>query len=215
MSKRTHDSKGPQRKRTRSALGEDELARVLDIAEAEFAEHGFEDASFNGIIARAGISKGSMYYRFRDKADLFAAVLARAAGVLATVVGPWQPAAHAAGYREQLSAVVLRVFAVVAHDPTMAQVVRVVARIPDALVRLTADQQEAALAWTTAVLRDGQRVGAVRSDLPVGFLASAALGLGQGMDRYMLQQLEHTDPEQLMALLAGSIDIFLRALAPP
>ncbi|MCA9532218.1 MAG: TetR/AcrR family transcriptional regulator, partial [Myxococcales bacterium] len=172
-------------------------------------------ASFNGIIARAGISKGSMYYRFRDKADLFAAVLARAAGVLATVVGPWQPAAHATGYREQLSAVVLRVFDVVARDPAMAQVVRVVARIPDALVRLTADQQEAALAWTTAVLRDGQRVGAVRSDLPVGFLASAALGLGQGMDRYMLQQLEHTDPEQLMALLAGSIDIFLRALAPP
>jgi AcrR family transcriptional regulator len=44
---------------------------ILDVAAAEFAAHGFTDASYNRIIQRAGISKGAMYYYFDDQEDLF------------------------------------------------------------------------------------------------------------------------------------------------
>ena len=33
--------------------------------------HGFENASLNRIIKKAGISKGAMYYYFDDKMDLY------------------------------------------------------------------------------------------------------------------------------------------------
>ena len=48
---------------------------ILDAASEEFAANGFEGASYNRIIAGAGISKGAMYYYFADKDDLFRTVL--------------------------------------------------------------------------------------------------------------------------------------------
>ena len=52
---------------------------ILDAAAEEFAARGFEAASYNRIIERAGTSKGAMYYYFEDKADLFTTVVAEAA----------------------------------------------------------------------------------------------------------------------------------------
>ena len=45
--------------------------RILDVSKQEFAMHGYEDASYNKIIQKIGISKGSMYYYFENKEDLF------------------------------------------------------------------------------------------------------------------------------------------------
>ena len=45
--------------------------RILDASKKEFANLGYEDASYNKIIKKIGISKGSMYYYFENKEDLF------------------------------------------------------------------------------------------------------------------------------------------------
>ncbi len=44
---------------------------LLDAALAEFSRKSYEEASINRIIANAGISKGTFYYHFKDKADLY------------------------------------------------------------------------------------------------------------------------------------------------
>ena len=44
---------------------------LLDAALAEFSKRSYEQASINRIIANAGISKGTFYYHFKDKADLY------------------------------------------------------------------------------------------------------------------------------------------------
>ena len=51
--------------------------QLLDIALARFAAEGLERASLNEILTEAGLSKGSYYYYFEDKEDLFATVLER------------------------------------------------------------------------------------------------------------------------------------------
>ena len=48
---------------------------ILTAALEAFASHGFDGASYNQIIEKAGISKGAMYYYFDDKEDLFATVV--------------------------------------------------------------------------------------------------------------------------------------------
>ena len=48
---------------------------ILEIAAEEFSLKGFDGASFNRIIERAGLSKGAAYYYFDDKADLFDTVI--------------------------------------------------------------------------------------------------------------------------------------------
>ncbi len=48
----------------------DEQTKIIDAALDEFADKDFEAASLNSIIAKAGISKGSMYHYFANKEDL-------------------------------------------------------------------------------------------------------------------------------------------------
>lgn len=50
-------------------------ARLLQAAAQEFSSSSYDSASLNRIIEQAGISKGSLYYYFDDKEDLFRAVL--------------------------------------------------------------------------------------------------------------------------------------------
>jgi AcrR family transcriptional regulator len=56
-------------------LPDERRAHLLQVAAAEFAEKGFEAASLNAILAAAALSKGSYYYYFVDKEDLYAEAL--------------------------------------------------------------------------------------------------------------------------------------------
>jgi AcrR family transcriptional regulator len=49
--------------------------RLIDAAIEEFAEHGFDAASYNKIIERSGLSKGTVYYYFDNKDSLLETVL--------------------------------------------------------------------------------------------------------------------------------------------
>ena len=55
--------------------GESEAKRqqILDGALVIFAAHGFEGASMSAIARESGVSKGTLYNYFTNKADLFAA----------------------------------------------------------------------------------------------------------------------------------------------
>jgi AcrR family transcriptional regulator len=50
-------------------------ARLLDVASELFMARGFEGTSVDAVAEAAGVSKPTVYARYRDKRDLFAAVL--------------------------------------------------------------------------------------------------------------------------------------------
>lgn len=49
-------------------------ADVLDAAENLFAEKGFQATSMDQIARRAGVTRGAIYWHFRDKGDLLSAL---------------------------------------------------------------------------------------------------------------------------------------------
>lgn len=51
--------------------------RLLDAAELLFQEHGVSHTSLGDIAAAAGTTRGAIYWHFRDKADLFNAMIDR------------------------------------------------------------------------------------------------------------------------------------------
>lgn len=53
----------------------DRRKELLEAAMDEFAAKSYEEASLNNIIKNAGISKGTFYYHFRDKEDLYLNIL--------------------------------------------------------------------------------------------------------------------------------------------
>ncbi len=52
----------------------DKQRRVLDEAQREFADNGFQGASMNRLAARLGIAKGSLFKYFGSKERLFGAM---------------------------------------------------------------------------------------------------------------------------------------------
>src|ERR1700731_1343596 len=50
-------------------------ARLLDVATTLFMERGFDGTSIDAVAEAAVVSKPTVYARYRDKRDLFAAVL--------------------------------------------------------------------------------------------------------------------------------------------
>ena len=55
----------------------DQSQALYDAALTEFAAHSFKDASLNEILKTAGMNKGSFYYRFQDKMELYLSLLYR------------------------------------------------------------------------------------------------------------------------------------------
>ncbi len=68
-------------------LAEDEKNNIIEAALDEFSEKDFEAASLNNIIARAGISKGSMYHYFNNKEDLYLYVIEYAMAIKSQFLG--------------------------------------------------------------------------------------------------------------------------------
>jgi AcrR family transcriptional regulator len=51
--------------------------RLIEVATTLFMERGFDGVSVDAVAEAAGVSKPTVYARYRDKADLFRAVLQR------------------------------------------------------------------------------------------------------------------------------------------
>ena len=51
--------------------------RILDMAEREFHRHGVSRTSLEQVARAAGVTRGAVYWHFRNKADLFNAMMNR------------------------------------------------------------------------------------------------------------------------------------------
>lgn len=165
---------------------------ILDVAAAEFAEHGFDAASYNRIIERAGISKGTAYYYFEGKDDLYATVLETSLAGLVERVGAWTRPGDAEAFWQQLRGAYFRMLDVVAGDERSARLIRGMSqargnpRLQEVWLRLEAPLA----AWLGRVLADGRKAGAVRTDVPEDLLLAALTGMAQATDFWLLEQWE-------------------------
>jgi AcrR family transcriptional regulator len=71
----------PQPRRTEHAT--DTRAALVEAARRLFAAQGYDSTGTEQIVADARVTRGALYHHFRDKADLFRAVMAEAAASVA------------------------------------------------------------------------------------------------------------------------------------
>jgi AcrR family transcriptional regulator len=198
-------------------LAREKRERLLDVAAQEFAAHGFADASINRILERAGMSKGGAYYYFEDKVDLFAAVVQHCDERLGIVDRAVDPAALTAEtfwptfarlHRQPL----LRSF----EQPWLFAAMHAAGRLPpEALAREPlASFARRLVGWVMAVVKRGQEVGAIRSDLPDELIFAWLDALDEASDRWLLARWEHLDREMVGQVSDQTVDAMRRALAP-
>lgn len=85
-----------QRRRAKQPRAQTTVTAILDAAAQVLVRDGYVNASTNRIAERAGVSVGSVYEYFRNKEDLFDALIQRQAGdtlsrIVAEAPAPGQP----------------------------------------------------------------------------------------------------------------------------
>jgi AcrR family transcriptional regulator len=82
----------------------DTRGALVAAARRLFAERGFDGTGTEQIVAEARVTRGALYHHFRDKADIFRAAMAEAAGDVATRLIDEQLAAEAASPMTEIRA---------------------------------------------------------------------------------------------------------------
>lgn len=183
---------------------------------ALFMERGFAASSMDAIAERAGVSKVTLYARFKDKESLFTAALAMRCGEF---VGPelFEPGAGG-GVRAQLALIASRFLQLVVSTDSVAMLVLI-------SKESTRSPQLATLFFETAVLPMKRHMDAfLRREAQAGRLAIADpdgaawrfLGAVKGQPhlRAMLGLPLPAEPE-LRRHVEACVDEFLRLHAGP
>ena len=192
--------------------------RILETAATEFAARGFEGVSLNQLIDRLGMSKGSFYYYFDDKADLFTTVADLAWAIVLPVEQIDLEALNAEGYWSSLEALMQDARGRVRSNPWLVGFTRLMYDPPEvAGVRASlAEKFAEARQWQAELIRRGQELGTVRNDLPVELLQALLVGADEAGDRWFVSNWDLLGEDEVERLFQEVFAIFKRMLeAPP
>lgn len=189
---------------------------ILDAAGREFAAHGFEQASLNGIIADAGVSKGAFYYYFDDKADLFATVLEELDDEYNWRAALDVSGLDADGYWERLAGMTGQAVADARERPWLMDIGKAFYGIP---AELRASGRLAQIfgaieGATLDFIRHGQEIGAIRRDLPATLLLGVFFALDQAFAQWMPEHFPTMSEEDRGAFLEAAFDMMRRMAEP-
>jgi|SaaInlV_120m_DNA_3_1039746.scaffolds.fasta_scaffold02709_5 AcrR family transcriptional regulator len=148
-------------------------ARILDVSKQEFATHGYEGASYNKIIQKIGISKGSMYYYFENKEDLFITCIineARSTGMTIFEPSGISKVDDHETYWNSIQDMFSKQWKDSLQHPHLMALIHQVASLGSEhhIVRKLNSECEGLLEYNDlmAILNHGARIGAIRSDVP-------------------------------------------------
>ena len=144
-------------------------ADILAAAEAVFMAKGFAASRLEDVAQRVGIRRASIIYYFRDKRELYDAVLQSLFGNLAeryeTVT------ATAAPLRKRIEAVIRTWVNYVGERPAVARILlREAADVAPAQRREVARHAAPAIAAVARVIREGQQAGLFNGIDPIHFI---------------------------------------------
>jgi AcrR family transcriptional regulator len=205
MSRRRFENLEPGRQR-----------RLFDSAVREFALHGYEGASLNRILEQSGMGKSSFYYYFDDKADLFTTLVERMLAVLFSEIGGLDPdALTAENYWSTFEAVYGRAMAVIEKNTALVRFGGMFYRL-----RATPEKESStgrlfqeARDWVEDIVRRGQALGVVRTDLPQSLLIDTVMAVLESLDRWFVTHWEELSEPEKSRMPHDHVGLFRRLLS--
>ena len=189
---------------------------LLDAAEHLFQAHGVSRTSLNDIAIAAGTTRGAIYWHFKDKADLFNAMMERVTmpleGVLASAAGEAEAADNPL---LSLRNSMMNALKQTAHDEQTRRVFEVATHKVEYVSEMQAVRERhlrvrnQCMAMTEKALREVVRREAIKLPMP---LPTAALGLHVIMDGLIQNWL--LDPQAFDLVKSGrhTMDAYLAGL---
>ena len=200
-----------------SKLEREKRSRLLEVAAQEFAQYGFEDASLNRILDRAQMSKGAAYYYFEDKVDLFFTVVQYCNERLNLIDQEVDPATLSAQtfwptFAELHRQPLLRSF----EEPWLFTAVNAARRLPPTAVEREplASFARHLMAWMMTIIKRGQELGVIRTDIADELLFGWLRALDEAGDLWLLAHWKDLDRAAIAQVSDQTVGAMQRALAP-
>jgi len=197
-------------------LPSEKRERLMEVAAQEFATYGFDDASVNRILETVQMSKGAAYYYFEDKVDLFFTVIQYCNERLKLFDLELDPATLTAEnfwptFAELHRQPLLRSF----EQPWLFAAVRAAEHLsPAALQRDPLSTFATQIkSWIMNIVKRGQELGVIRSDMSDDIIFSWLQGLDDASDYWLLAHWSHLDRETIARISDLTVDGMRRALA--
>ena len=196
-------------------LDEERRRNILDIAGAEFSQKGFEGASLNEIIQKTKISRGSMYYYFEDKEDLYLTVLKQAMSDFAELVGGIATEIYTDDFWGDIREFYTRVLEVSFARPELVSLV-------GGYFSLSANKYGSGafvtfylqiMVYIENIIIRGQEMGAVRTDIPRDLLVNIICSIGEAMDFWVVTHWEELSTKKPRKTANQMIRILRRVAA--
>lgn len=189
------------------------FANILSVALEEFASFRYNDASFNRIIKNCQMAKGTMYYYFKSKEDLFLTIHKATLRDFKKVTAlSQQEAEDATSFWIHAEELLLEFYRTLYRKPAVSQFVTNFLNQDSRREGHPAVATVNALdAWLQAFLARGQELGAIRADLPIEQLSVLAWGIWESCRSWL-----PSEENKMQAIVHPDVilDIFRRALTP-
>ncbi|MEJ2581147.1 MAG: TetR/AcrR family transcriptional regulator [Acidobacteriota bacterium] len=191
--------------------------RILETAAREFASRGYDGVSLNQLLDRLGMSKGSFYYYFDDKADLFSTVADLAWAIFLPIEEFDLEEFNAENFWPSLEALMRETRSRIRANPWLVGFTRLMYNPPDIPGVLDALSEKFAEArqWQAELIERGQALGTVRNDLPAGLLEALLVGADEAGDRWVVEHWERFGEVEVERIFDEVFGIFRRMLEPP
>jgi len=198
-------------------LPQERRDQLLEAAAREFAQHGYDGASLNRILAAAGVSKGAAYYYFDDKADLFATAARHGFDLVLGHVSVDFTTLDAQSFWPTIRALYVALDVHAREQPWLLGITKAVWTLSQEARgnEILAPLWEFARSWLRELVTRGQDVGVIRRDLPVELLIEVLLAIDSVFDQYQLGRIHETGGLATPALFDALLDMARRGLAPP
>ena len=175
------------------SIDESLKTRILDVSKGEFGAHGYEGASYNKIIQKIGISKGSMYYYFENKEDLFVTCFldeARLAGILSFEMNKLSEVVDHDVYWDSIKMISSQQCNDVLHHPLFMSLMRQLVSLGSdhpIFRKLNAECEGLSeYGELMSLLEHGVQIGAIRDDVPLNVL----IRMNTEYEVWLLQEMQ-------------------------
>jgi TetR/AcrR family transcriptional regulator, acrAB operon repressor len=194
--------------------------RLLDAAEHLFQAQGVSRTSLQDIARRAGATRGAIYWHFKDKADLFNAMMERVTLPMEASFRPEQADADAfdngdANALHQIRCATLQALQQIATDAQTRRVFEVATQKVEYVEELQAVRLRHLKVCNGFLSRIEQSMNAasLQTGLPLPLCAAAAArGLHALIDGLIQNWLLDPEAFDLLEVGQGAINVYLRGL---
>ena len=200
-------------------LGHAKRSRLIDAAIEEFAERGVDSASYNKIIERSGLSKGTVYYYFDNKDSLLTTVLDEICDQFHQAIGDIKLPETREGFWDIALEYDARAVRFFLENPRLLRVLSWMFKdVPD-MKEYTESVRVRMTYFIKKLITRGQDIGAVRADIPLETALRLRQEIGKVLAYEILEEIKPDgtgkfEEERVEKVIAAMHDLSKRILVP-